>query len=359
MVLVRHGATEWSVSGQHTGVTDIPLTEEGRDAAAALRERLARPTSRSCWSARCARPRDRRAGGLRRPRAGRAGTCASWTTASTRGAPRPRSASERPGWSVWRDGSPGGESVERGRRARGARDRPRAGARRRRADVRARATSCGCSTARWLELPGRLRRPLPARHRRGVRARLRARASRHLAVERPEPPGMTERLTARLRGEPVSRRHHAILCELLGEPRVGATLGGVAGPDAVSAQIASQQAHWAQPRLRLLDVVRPRDGGADRPRRAVAHPRRRSRRGRGGLGRVARPLGRGLRDRARRRRAALRASTSSGSTNVVAYTLTGNRASRRVMEKLGFEYERDVVHADLPHVLYRRPRAVG
>jgi RimJ/RimL family protein N-acetyltransferase len=30
-----------------------------------------------------------------------------------------------------------------------------------------------------------------------------------------------------------------------------------------------------------------------------------------------------------------------------------NRASRRVMEKLGFEYEREVVHANLPHVLYR------
>jgi [ribosomal protein S5]-alanine N-acetyltransferase len=38
---------------------------------------------------------------------------------------------------------------------------------------------------------------------------------------------------------------------------------------------------------------------------------------------------------------------------VVTYTLPYNAASRRVMEKLGFEYEREVVHADLPHVLYR------
>jgi ribosomal-protein-alanine N-acetyltransferase len=40
-------------------------------------------------------------------------------------------------------------------------------------------------------------------------------------------------------------------------------------------------------------------------------------------------------------------------TNLVCFALTTNRASQRVMEKAGFEYERDVVHAGLPHVLYR------
>jgi len=38
---------------------------------------------------------------------------------------------------------------------------------------------------------------------------------------------------------------------------------------------------------------------------------------------------------------------------VVCFTLTTNRASQRVMEKAGFTYERDIVHAGLPHVLYR------
>ena len=38
---------------------------------------------------------------------------------------------------------------------------------------------------------------------------------------------------------------------------------------------------------------------------------------------------------------------------LVAYTLPTNAASRRVMEKCGFEYEKEIVHAGLPHVLYR------
>jgi RimJ/RimL family protein N-acetyltransferase len=42
-----------------------------------------------------------------------------------------------------------------------------------------------------------------------------------------------------------------------------------------------------------------------------------------------------------------------GLASVVAFTLPTNVASRRVMEKSGFELERDIIHADLPHVLYR------
>jgi [ribosomal protein S5]-alanine N-acetyltransferase len=43
-----------------------------------------------------------------------------------------------------------------------------------------------------------------------------------------------------------------------------------------------------------------------------------------------------------------------GLAEIVAFTLPENRASRRVMEKVGFAYERDIEWAALPHVLYRR-----
>ena len=48
VLLVRHGATEWSVSGQHTGLTDVPLTPRGESDAARLKVRL---RDRTGWPA--------------------------------------------------------------------------------------------------------------------------------------------------------------------------------------------------------------------------------------------------------------------------------------------------------------------
>ncbi|MBD2440880.1 GNAT family N-acetyltransferase [Nostoc sp. FACHB-110] len=42
-----------------------------------------------------------------------------------------------------------------------------------------------------------------------------------------------------------------------------------------------------------------------------------------------------------------------GLQDIICFTLTNNLASKRVMEKLGFEYEREIIHANLPHLFYR------
>ena len=152
IVLVRHGATEWSVSGQHTGVSDIPLTEEGRGAAQALRHRLAdrefaialvSPLGRARETADLAGFGDRVEvePDLRELNYGE---YEGRTTSEIR--------EERPGWSVWRDGSPGGESPDAaGERATRVIDRAlESGGD---AVLFAHAHILRILTARWLELP--------------------------------------------------------------------------------------------------------------------------------------------------------------------------------------------------------------
>ena len=112
LVLVRHGETEWSRSGQHTGSTDVPLTEAGREKARCLRARLTghefalvltSPLSRARETADLAGFGDRAAvePDLRELDYGE---YEGLTTDQIR--------EHRPAWSVWRDGSPGGETPE-------------------------------------------------------------------------------------------------------------------------------------------------------------------------------------------------------------------------------------------------------
>src|SRR2546430_2717534 len=118
IVLVRHGQTEWSAAGRHTGRTDVPLTEEGRRQARALaaclqRWRLTRvlasPLQRATETARLA--------GFEEAIAARPDLM-EWDYGQYEGRTTAEIRQERPDWMLWRDGVPGGETVEHvGRRA--------------------------------------------------------------------------------------------------------------------------------------------------------------------------------------------------------------------------------------------------
>jgi probable phosphoglycerate mutase len=118
VVLARHAETEWSRAGRHTGRTDIPLTEDGRKAARALAPwfaarsfelvlvsplRRARETCQLCGLGDNARVTD----DLR-----------EWDYGEYEGLTSAQIQAIRPGWSLWRDGCPGGEdAAEVGERA--------------------------------------------------------------------------------------------------------------------------------------------------------------------------------------------------------------------------------------------------
>jgi probable phosphoglycerate mutase len=117
ILLVRHGETEWSATGRHTGRTDIPLTEEGRRMARALGERLKRapwdglPDARVLTSP-LARARDTcELAGLG-DRAEAVPELMEWDYGAYEGRTgHDIRATDRPGWVIWRDGVPGGEAL--------------------------------------------------------------------------------------------------------------------------------------------------------------------------------------------------------------------------------------------------------
>jgi probable phosphoglycerate mutase len=107
--IVRHGATDWSASGKHTGVTDVPLTDDGRGQAGALRDMLAdlrpvrvvsSPRSRALDTARLA--------GL--PVDAIDDDLVEWDYGDYEGLTTPQIREQVPDWTVWKYGCPGGES---------------------------------------------------------------------------------------------------------------------------------------------------------------------------------------------------------------------------------------------------------
>jgi broad specificity phosphatase PhoE len=115
--IIRHGETEWSASGQHTSVTDLPLTEAGRRQAAAVRDVLgdikpalvlSSPRQRAGETARLA--------GLRIDETTE--DLAEWNYGDYEGRTSAQIREDVPDWTIWRDGVRGGETLEQvGRRA--------------------------------------------------------------------------------------------------------------------------------------------------------------------------------------------------------------------------------------------------
>ena len=112
LYLIRHGGTEWSLSGQHTGRTDLALTTRGQDEARTLE-----PVLRTIQFMRVLTSPARRAQETC-ALAGLGGSAeiepdlAEWDYGEYEGRTSPDIRQERPGWEVFRDGCPGGESVE-------------------------------------------------------------------------------------------------------------------------------------------------------------------------------------------------------------------------------------------------------
>jgi broad specificity phosphatase PhoE len=118
--LVRHGETAWSVSGQHTGSTDIPLTENGKDVARELGEKLNGHEFAAVWSSPLSRALEtaRLAGFTDGVRVDERLT--EWDYGEYEGLTTAEVRKTRPDWFLWRDGCPGGESPEQiGERADG------------------------------------------------------------------------------------------------------------------------------------------------------------------------------------------------------------------------------------------------
>ena len=174
---------------------------------------------------------------------------------------------------------------------------------------------------------------------------------------RAEPPPAAPRRveTARMVLSAPGASDAADVVALRGDPRVGRWLGGTLDPAAAQAALVRWMSHWGAHGFGLW-VARDRATGAlvgygglstmvvgGRAEVEVGWTIAAERWGEG----LATELG----------AAAMEvAADPLGALTVISLTMPDNTRSRRVMEKLGLTYEREVTHRGLPHVLYRRTR---
>ena len=110
--VVRHGETEWSLSGQHTGVTDIPLTENGRAAARFLQPVLGKESFALVLTSPLHRARETCELAGFGNRAHIEPDLMEWNYGEYEGLTPQQIHARRQGWMIFRDGCPGGESSE-------------------------------------------------------------------------------------------------------------------------------------------------------------------------------------------------------------------------------------------------------
>jgi broad specificity phosphatase PhoE len=110
--LARHGETAWTITGQHTGRTDLPLTERGEEMARRLGERLNGSTFAKVFTSACRRA-------VQTCNLAGFGAVAEidrdlveWDYGEYEGRLSVDILAERPGWHLFRDGCPGGESPD-------------------------------------------------------------------------------------------------------------------------------------------------------------------------------------------------------------------------------------------------------
>lgn len=110
--LARHGETDWSAAGRHTGRTDVPLNDAGRDAARRLAEIIGAQSFDLVLTSPLSRARDT----CELAGYGEAGivddNLREWDYGDYEGVTTAEIRRERPGWTVFDDGCPGGETIE-------------------------------------------------------------------------------------------------------------------------------------------------------------------------------------------------------------------------------------------------------
>src|SRR2546421_11005969 len=108
--LARHGETAWTLSGQHTGLTDLPLTERGERNARRLEERLRGLSFAKVFTSPLQRARRTCELASFRAVAEIDPDLVEWNYGKYEGRRTAEIRAERPDWQLFRDGCPGGES---------------------------------------------------------------------------------------------------------------------------------------------------------------------------------------------------------------------------------------------------------